>query len=250
MIPVAILAGGLATRLKPITNTIPKSMVEVAGVPFIAHQLIELQRQGVEEIVLCLGHFGEQVESFVKDGSEYGVRVQYSYETQGLLGTGGAIRNALDLLDDVFFVLYGDSWLDIDYNSVYESFYKSGNSALMSVFRNEGLWDTSNVEMSGERIKTYSKEQRNTSMTHIDYGLGILKHKVFENYPENVNFDLAEIYELLSKKGDLASFEVTQRFYEVGSHDGLMELNKILSVRLEALDKRVEAKTPNIKTLT
>ena len=91
MIPVAILAGGLATRLKPITNTIPKSMVEVAGVPFIAHQLIELQRQGVEEIVLCLGHFGEQVESFVKDGSEYGVRVQYSYETQGLLGTGGAI---------------------------------------------------------------------------------------------------------------------------------------------------------------
>ena len=118
MIPIAILAGGLATRLRPLTETIPKSLIEVGGEPFIVHQLRELSRQGVKDVVVCLGHLGEQIKSFVKDGSEYGVRVRYSYETQNLLGTGGAIRNALPLLNDEFFVLYGDSWLDIDYSSV------------------------------------------------------------------------------------------------------------------------------------
>lgn len=237
MIPVVILAGGLATRLRPITETIPKSLVEVAGEPFIAHQLRELKRQGIKDVVLCVGHLGGQIENFVKDGSEFGVRVQYSYETQELLGTGGAIRNALPLLKDDFFILYGDSWLEIDYRAVDKSFQNSGNSALMTVFRNEGRWDTSNVEMDGKRIKLYSKTQRNPRMTHIDYGLGILKPEVFENYShrtfraENFKFDLAEIYEMLSQNGELASFEATRRFYEIGSHTGLSELNEILGVR-------------------
>ena len=228
MIPIAIIAGGLATRMRPLTETIPKSLIEVAGEPFIVHQLRELSRQGVKDVVVCLGHLGEQIESFVKDGSEYGVRVRYSYETQYLLGTGGAIRNALPLLNEEFFVLYGDSWLDIDYSSVYEIFKKSENPALMTVLRNEGRWDTSNVEMFRNRIKIYSKKQRNQNMTHIDYGLGILKSEVFENYQENESFDLAEIYGTLSKNGNLASFEATQRFYEIGSRDGLKELNEIL----------------------
>jgi len=228
MIQIVILAGGLGTRLRPITETIPKSLVEVAGEPFIAHQLRELNRQGIKDVVLCVGHLGKQIDNFVKDGSEYGVRVQYSYETQELLGTGGAIRNALPLLKDDFFVLYGDSWLEIDYRAVDESFQNSGNLALMTVFRNEGRWDTSNVEMDGRKIKLYSKDQRNLRMTHIDYGLGILKPEVFENYAVNAKFDLEEIYELLSQKGELASFEATHRFYEVGSHTGLSELNKRL----------------------
>jgi N-acetyl-alpha-D-muramate 1-phosphate uridylyltransferase len=237
MIPVVILAGGLATRLRPITENIPKSLVEIAGEPFIVHQLRELNRQGIKDVVLCVGHLGKEIEAFVKDGSEYGVRVQYSYETPKLLGTGGAIRNALSLLNEAFFVLYGDSWLEIDYRTVSDTFQNSENSALMTVFRNEGRWDTSNVEMDGDRIKLYSKDQPNPRMTHIDYGLGILKSEVFENYshrkfrPGNSKFDLAEIYEELSKKRDLASFEATHRFYEIGSHDGLKELNGILGVR-------------------
>ena len=169
MIPIAILAGGLGTRLRPITETIPKSLLEVVGEPFIAHQLRELARQGIQNVVMCVGYLGEQIEEFVKDGSEYGIYVQYSYETNNLLGTGGAIRNALHFLTDDFFVLYGDSWLDIDYRSVYESFQNSGKTALMTVYRNEGRWDTSNVEMDGNHIKIYSKTKRNPRMTHIDY---------------------------------------------------------------------------------
>jgi N-acetyl-alpha-D-muramate 1-phosphate uridylyltransferase len=228
MLPVAILAGGLASRLRPITETIPKSMLEVAGEPFIAHQLRELSRQGVDNVVLCVGYLGEQIENFVKDGSEFGISLQYSYETQKLLGTGGAIKKALPLLGDVFFVLYGDSWLKVDYLAIQRTYEKSNRSALMSVFRNEGLWDTSNVEMGGNQIKLYSKAHLNPRMTHIDYGLGILKPQPFKNYPEDTTFDLSEIYESLSESGSLASFEAKNRFYEIGSLDGLNELNKIL----------------------
>ena len=231
MIPIAILAGGLGTRLRPITETIPKSLLEIDGEPFIAHQLRELARQGIQDVILCVGFLGEQVESFVKDGAEYGVRIKYSYETNDLLGTGGAIRNALHLLTDDFFVLYGDSWLEIDYRSVYESFQNSGKTALMTVYCNEGRWDTSNVEMDGNHIIFYSKTKRNPRMTHIDYGLGILKPNIFEQYPEGANFDLAEIYESLSYSGRLASFEAKSRFYEIGSNDGLKELNEILQER-------------------
>ena len=231
MIPIAILAGGLGTRLRPITETIPKSLIEVAGEPFIAYQLRDLARQGIQNVVICVGNLGEQIEECLKDGTDYGVRIKYSYETNDLLGTGGAIRNALHLLTDDFFVLYGDSWLEIDYRSVYESFQNSGKTALMTVYRNEGRWDTSNVEMDGNRIKIYSKTKRNPRMTHIDYGLGILKPNIFEQYPEGANFDLAEIYESLSDSGRLASFEAKNRFYEIGSHDGLNELNEILQER-------------------
>ena len=231
MIPIVILAGGLGTRLRPITETIPKSLLEVAGEPFIAHQLRELARQGIPNVVICVGNLSEQIEKCVKDGTDYGVSIKYSYETNDLLGTGGAIRNALHLLTDDFFVLYGDSWLEIDYRSVYESFQNSGKTALMTVFRNEGRWDTSNVEMDGESIKLYSKTKQNPRMTHIDYGLGILKPNIFEQYPEGANFDLAEIYESLSDSGRLASFEAKNRFYEIGSHDGLNELNEILQER-------------------
>ena len=182
-------------------------------------------------MVICVGFLGEQIEEYVKDGSGFDVRVQYSYETQNLLGTGGAIKKALPLLTDDFFVLYGDSWLDIDYRLAYESFQNSGKTALMTVYRNEGRWDTSNVEMDGNHIKIYSKTKRNPRMTHIDYGLGILKPNIFEQYPEGANFDLAEIYESLSDSGRLASFEAKNRFYEIGSHDGLKELNEILQER-------------------
>ena len=228
MLPIAILAGGLGTRLRPITETIPKSLVDVAGEPFIAHQLKGLARQGIEDVVLCVGYLGEQIEEFVQDGSEYGVRVRYSYDTQKLLGTGGALKNALSLLGDIFFVQYGDSWLEIDYHSVYECFHNSCCSALMTVFRNQGRWDISNVEMVENRIRLYSKTIRNPRMTHIDYGLGILKCDVFEEHPEGTVFDLAEIYESMSESGLLASFEATNRFYEIGSDDGLNELIQLM----------------------
>ena len=225
MIPVAILAGGLATRMRSHTETLPKSLLEVAGQPFLAHQLHVLSRQGIQQVVLCVGHLAEQIEEFAGDGSAFGLQVTYSKEEGPLLGTGGALRKALPLLGEAFFVLYGDSWLEIDYPAVLKAFKKSNLPALMSVFRNEGHWDTSNVELQAGKIQLYSKAQRNERMGHIDYGLGILTRALLEAYPEQQTFDLAEVYEQLSRQHRLASYEATQRFYEIGSPSGLEELN-------------------------
>ena len=210
MIPVAILAGGLATRMRPHTETLPKSLLEVAGQPFLAHQLRELSRQGIQQVVLCVGHLAEQIEEFAGDGSTFGLQVAYSKEEGSLLGTGGALRKALPLLGEEFFVLYGDSWLEIDYPAVLKAFKKSTLPALMTVFRNEGHWDTSNVELQAGKIQLYSKAQRNERMSHIDYGLGILTRTLLEAYPEQQTFDLAEVYEQLSRQHRLASYEATQ----------------------------------------
>ena len=225
MIPVVILAGGLATRMRPHTETLPKSLLEVAGQPFLAHQLHVLSRQGIQQVVLCVGHLAEQIEEFAGDGSAFGLQVTYSKEEGPLLGTGGALRKALPLLGEAFFVLYGDSWLEIDYPAVLKAFKKSNLPALMTVFRNEGHWDTSNVELQAGKIQLYSKAQRNERMGHIDYGLGILTRALLEAYPEQQTFDLAEVYEQLSRQHRLASYEATQRFYEIGSPSGLEELN-------------------------
>ena len=114
-LPVAILAGGLATRLRPITEKIPKSLVDVAGEPFIVRQLDYLFRQRVRDVVLCIGYLGEMIEAVVGDGSRFGLRVSYSIDGPILLGTGGALRRAAPLLGEAFFVLYGDSYLPVDY---------------------------------------------------------------------------------------------------------------------------------------
>ena len=170
---VVILAGGLATRMRPHTETLPKSLLKVSGQPFLAHQLQALSCQGIQQVVLCVGHLAEQIEEFAGDGSAFGLQVTYSKEEGPLLGTGGALRKALPLLGEAFFVLYGDSWLEIDYPAVLKAFKKSNLPALMTVFRNEGHWDTSNVELQAGKIQLYSKAQRNERMGHIDYGLEI-----------------------------------------------------------------------------
>ena len=226
MLPVAILAGGLATRMRPHTETVPKSLLEVAGEPFLAHQLRYLANQGVEEVVLCVGHLAEQIEEFAGDGSAFELQVQYSREAMPLLGTGGALRKALPLLGEEFLVLYGDSWLEVNYLEVLKAFKASSLPALMTIFQNDGQWDTSNVEMNQERIRLYSKSQRNERMTHIDYGLGILTKTVLQAYPVQTAFDLAEVYEQLSLRGELACYQAERRFYEIGSPTGLLELNQ------------------------
>ena len=222
MLPVAILAGGLATRLRPITQTIPKSMVEVAGEPFVAHQLRQLKREGVERVVFCIGHLGEQIRDFVGLGEGFGITVDYSFDGDELLGTGGAVRAALPKLGDAFFVLYGDSYLDIRYAAVEAAFRAAGQPALMTVLRNEDRWDTSNVEFTDGRLLRYSKRDRDRAMLHIDYGLGVVKASALADYPER-KFDLASVYENLARQEYLAGFEATTRFYEIGSHGGLRE---------------------------
>lgn len=227
-IPVAILAGGLATRLRPLTETVPKVLLEVAGKPFLEHQLALLQQRGIQRAVLCVGFLGERIRERFGDGSAYGVELLYSFDGPTLLGTGGAVRQALPMLGETFFVLYGDSYLTIDFSQVAQAFRESRKSALMTVFDNQDRWDVSNVWFADGQIKRYDKAARIAEMRHIDHGLSVFHSSVFTAYPGEVALDLSIVMKDLVDKGDLAGFEASQRFYEIGSKSGLRELDRYL----------------------
>jgi NDP-sugar pyrophosphorylase family protein len=228
---VAILAGGLATRLRPATETTPKALIEVAGRPFAEHQLDWLRAQGVEDVKFLVGHRGEMIRDAVGDGSRWRLRIEYIFDGERLLGTGGALRRALPSLGRAFFVMYGDSYLDCDLASVQRTFEASGLDALMTVFRNDNRWDRSNVEFSAGRIVRYDKQQQTPEMKHIDYGLGVLTAGVLERYRQGEAFDLADVYRDLLAAGRLAAAEVTDRFYEIGSPEGLAETRAFFEER-------------------
>jgi N-acetyl-alpha-D-muramate 1-phosphate uridylyltransferase len=226
-IPVAILAGGLATRLRPITEKIPKSLVPVTGRPFLAHQLEMLHARGIRQVVLCIGHLGEMIQREFGDEA-FGVKLNYSFDGPKLLGTGGAIQRALPLLGEEFFVLYGDSYLPIEYQPVADFFHRSGKPGLMTVYRNEGKYDTSNVVFANGEVEVYDKKSRLPQMRHIDYGLSLFKAAVFDSFPADQPFDLADVLSKLVREKQLAGYEVRQRFYEIGSPSGLAELETLL----------------------
>ena len=223
LFPVAILAGGLATRLRPITETIPKALVDVAGKPFIARQLEYLYAQGVRNVVLCVGYLGEMIQEVVGTGERYGLQVRYSFDGSELLGTGGALKKALPLLENHFFVLYGDSYLPVNFSTVQDAYVRSGQPALMTVLKNGDRWDKSNVLFVDGQLVEYNKRAPRPEMAYIDYGLGLVSASVFDPYPNHGPFDLATVYQDLSVKGLLAGLEMHQRFYEIGSHSGLKE---------------------------
>jgi NDP-sugar pyrophosphorylase family protein len=227
--PAVILAGGLATRLRPLTETIPKSLVEVAGHPFLWHQLQLLKRHGIHHVVLAVGYRGEQIQDRYGDGSDLGIRLDYSFDGPVLLGTAGAIRKAIKLLPEEFFVVHGDSYLTCDYGAVETSFRQSNLPGLMTVYRNDGQYDRSNVEFDGLKILRYDKQDLSPAMRHIDYGLGAFHRRVFADLPEDESFDLATVFQRLLKEGNLAAFEVHERFYEIGSPAGLHDTEIFLT---------------------
>ncbi len=226
--PIAILAGGLATRLRPATDTIPKALLDVNGTPFIGHQLRLFRSRGISRVVVCAGHLGEAIREYVGDGSGFGLAVTYSFDGQTLLGTGGAIKNALALLGPSFFVVYGDSYLPCDYRAAQEAFERSGRLALMTVYRNDGRWDRSNVQLEEGRLVAYDKRRQTAAMRHIDYGLGVFRRTAFDAVSEGQPYDLATLYQDLLARGELAAHEVAERFYEIGSFEGLAETRRLL----------------------
>jgi MurNAc alpha-1-phosphate uridylyltransferase len=231
---VAILAGGLATRLRPRTDRLPKALLQVAGKPFIEHQLALLRRNGYGRIVLCLGYLGEMVQDAL--GSQgTGMQLIYVFDGERLLGTGGALRKALPHLGQAFMVLYGDSYLDCDYAAVEEAFNQSGKAGLMTVFRNWNHWDRSNVLFQDGRIVRYDKCQPTADMQHIDYGLGCLRAEVLAAYPEGTSLELSKIYTDLLAANELAGYEMMQRFYEIGSPSGLEETEQYLLAKGQAV---------------
>jgi NDP-sugar pyrophosphorylase family protein len=226
--PVAILAGGLAKRLRPMTETIPKALVTIAGMPFIAQQLRLLHSAGLRRIIICAGYLGEMIEAEIGDGASFDLRIDYSFDGPRLLGTGGALKRALPLLGRRFFVLYGDSYLPIDYRNAALAFTTGDKAGLMTVYRNEGRWDASNVQFEAGQILRYDKKRRTPEMHHIDYGLGILRAESLASWPDNEPFDLADVYRHLLSENQLSGHAVTERFYEVGSPEGLAELDAFL----------------------
>jgi len=228
MPPVVILAGGPATRLYPVTQRIPKAMLELAGKPFIGHQLELLRERGVVRIVICAGYLGEQIMRFVRDGADFGLSVNYSFDGARLLGTGGALKKALPLLDDVFFVMYGDSYLTTDFGPIVEYFFSHKKKGLMTVFRNQNNWDRSNIVYENGRIIRYDKNNTTENMNYIDYGLTLLRKTCLVDTEDDKAWDLADLYKELVNNGEMLGYEVAQRFYEIGSFRGLEETRNYL----------------------
>lgn len=230
MLPVAVLAGGLATRLGQLTEKVPKSLLPVAGRPFIHWQLALLAQQGVTEAVLCVGHLGEQIRNAVGDGTRFGITVRYSFDGRARLGTGGALKRAVPMLGTAFFVLYGDSYLPCSFAAVQAAYEASGAPALITVFCNHDQWDKSNVLLRENRIVEYHKgAPRHAGMAHVDFGLGIVSAQSLARYPTGAAFDLADLYRELSQRSELAALEVTERFYEIGSIQGIEATERYLT---------------------
>jgi len=228
MLPALILAGGLAKQLGATTARIPKALVEVAGQPFLSHQLALLRQNGVTRVILLVGHLGEMIQDRYGDGAGAGVTIEYAFDGPTLLGTAGAIRQIQDRLPDRFFVLYGDSYLTCDFASVQAAFIASGRAGLMTVFQNDGRFDTSNVEFDGAEIVRYDKERRTPAMRHIDYGLSAFTRAAFDRVIPGRAADLAGLCQRLLAERQLAAFEVHDRFYEIGSPQGLADTDAYL----------------------
>ena len=219
-LPVAILAGGLGTRLGKKTLNKAKVLINVAGTPFISRQLNYLSDQGIKDIVICVGHLGNQIKNYIGNGSKYNLNVSYSDDSDRLLGTGGSIKKACQILGEHFFILYGDSFLPVNFSLIEKAYFQEKKPALMTVLKNKGRWDKSNAYFKDKCVK-YNKKKPQKNMDYIDYGLNIVRNSIFSDFPSNEVFDLADVFENLSNKSLLAGFEIYDRFYEIGSINGL-----------------------------
>lgn len=228
MLPLAILAGGFATRLGDLTKEIPKCLIEINGRPFIEWQLDLLIKNGYSDFLFCVSYKSEMVQEYLGDGSSRSVKIQYSLDGETQLGTGGAIQKALPMLGEAFGVLYGDSYLPIDYLTVEQAFLNSVNPALMTVFENKNQFDSSNVEFVEGNLINYQKASRNKIMQHIDYGLTYFRSSAFLPFSDQSVFDLSEVCHDLTARGQMGGFEVFKRFYEIGSVHGIHELSEYL----------------------
>jgi MurNAc alpha-1-phosphate uridylyltransferase len=234
MLPVAILAGGLAKRLGSLTDRVPKALLNIAGRPFIFQQLELLKSQGIGRVVLCVGHLGEQIKAAVGDGRALGLEIEYSFDGRELLGTGGALKQALPMLGRDFFALNGDSYVPCSFAQVQSAYVASQHPALMTVLRNDNRWDRSNVLFKDGQLIQYDKHHPRADMAHIDFGVSVLSSEVFSAYRNCRIIELADIFKELSRGGRLAALEVFERFYEIGSLQGIKDTEEFLSHRTNA----------------
>jgi MurNAc alpha-1-phosphate uridylyltransferase len=228
MLPIAILAGGFATRLGNLTAEVPKCLIEINGRPFVDWQLDLLMRYGYSDFIFCVSYKSDAVQDYLGNGSERGARIQYSLDGDTQLGTGGAIQKALPKLGDAFAVIYGDSYLPTNYMTAEQFFLKSKSNALMTVYKNRNEFDSSNVEFIDGVLINYEKGSNSRKMHHIDYGITFFRDAAFHPWRNHTTFDLSEVFHELATRGDLLGFEVFERFYEIGSLRGIEEFSQYL----------------------
>lgn len=227
-----ILAGGLGTRLRPLTETIPKALVPICGRPFIDYQIELFRAHGVHDLIICVGHLGHLIEDHLGDGRRFGLTIRYGYEREGLLGTAGAVKNVEDFLEDAFFVQNGDSYLMVDYRDVMAYFDRHSALALMVVYKNHDRWDRSNVVIGNGLVRVYERTRSLPGMVYIDFGVSVFRRDAFTGIPSGTATDLSAVYRGLIRKGQLLAYETHHRFYEVGSPPGLREFESLVQSRL------------------
>lgn len=223
-----ILAGGLGTRLRPLTETLPKAMVPVCGRPFLEHQLQYMRDHGVDDVVLCVGHLAHMIEQHFGDGRALGLRIRYGYERDRLLGTAGAVKNVEAFLEDAFFVVNGDTYPVVEFSQVMDSFLSRDRLGLMVVFRNENRWDRSNVITDGTYVRVYSKGRELAGMVYIDFGVSAFRRAALAHIPAGEPADLSVVYHALIAQRQLLAYENPHRFYEIGSLEGLREFEALV----------------------
>ncbi len=217
-----ILCGGRATRLGALVNNLPKSLLQCNKHPFIHYQLSWLKTQGIDDVLLCVGYLAHMIEEYVSDGSKWGLRVFYTYDGSTPLGTGGALRKALDegKLEEKFFILWGDSYLPINLEPIVKAF---NEQALMTMYHNQGQWDKSNIKLLDDNKILYDKQISSPDYNYIDYGLSLLNRKLVEEIPEGKKYDLANFFYQLGQNNLLQGYKVNERFYEIGSQQGIQD---------------------------
>ena len=225
---IVILCGGKATRLYPLTKKIPKSMMRFEGKPFLEQQLDLLKKNRIFDIVLCVGYKAEQIKKYFGDGKNFGVEIKYSSDKKRLLGTGGALKKAENLLEDSFLVMWGDSYLPFNFQKAIKFFKKSNKSGMLIVFKNLNKYEPSNVEVKNNLVKSYSKKKKTKKMKYIDYGVSIYRKEVLKYLPRNQVCDLTKLQQVLIKKRQLLAYPAEKRFYQIGSPDGLEELKNYI----------------------
>jgi NDP-sugar pyrophosphorylase family protein len=228
MLPIAILAGGFGTRLGQISKKTPKYLVDVAGSPFADWQLKLLRENGYTNLVFCVSHKSREIQEYLGNGSRYNLNITYSLDGEEQLGTGGAIKKALPILGEKFAVIYGDSYLPINYSDAENFFIESQGMALMTVYKNKNKFDRSNIDFHSGKIVHYDKKNKNFGWEYIDYGLTYFRSDAFDRAPKQKAFDLSEIMNTLSRERKIDGYEVFKRFYEVGSLEGIKELSEYL----------------------
>ena len=227
-VPVALLAGGRATRLGALAERRPKSLIDVAGRPFIDHQLELLRSRGARRVVLCLGHLGAQIEEHLRS-HDHGLELRFSHDGERPLGTAGALLKARSLLGQLFFVLYGDSYLELEYAPLLQALPAAPVQGVMAVLRNDGRGGRSNVHFEAGRVVRYDNRAPSEEMQYIDHGVTLLRSTALAHVPPDRAADLGDLYARLAAEGALAGYEVHHRFYEIGSPEGLQETRRHLS---------------------